>query len=143
VGGGFVGDVVLYVMLGVGLLCLELVWGVLGGGGRMSDVVAGVGGVGSIGGIRLVSFTVKSSVNCYMRSSTTAVSLSKSILTSVCVSFLHITINSSPLSSILVSVWAVFLYTSILFCLPTGERCTRAVSGERWVFSAFNNERRS
>jgi hypothetical protein len=123
-------------VFGVGL-------GSVGGGGRMGAVVVGVGGVGSVGGIRLASFTLKSSVNCYTRSSTTAASLSRSIRTSVCVSFLHITINSSPLSSILVSVCAVFLYTSILFCLPTGERCTRTVSGERWVFSAFNSDRRS
>jgi hypothetical protein len=83
-----------------------------GMGGRMSDVVAGVGGVGSVGsvgGTRLASFSIKSSVNCYIRSSTTAVSFNRSILTSVCVSFRHTTINSSPLSSILVSVWAVFL----------------------------------
>jgi hypothetical protein len=84
----------------------------LGGSGmgdRINDVVAGVGGVGSVGGTRLASFSIKSSVNCYIRSSTIAVSFNRSILTSVCVSFRHITINSSPLSSILVSVWAVFL----------------------------------
>jgi hypothetical protein len=40
-------------------------------------------------------------------------------------------------------VWAVFLYTIILFYLPICGRCTRAVSGERWVLRAFKSERRS
>jgi hypothetical protein len=33
-------------------------------GGWIIDLVAGVGGVGSVGGIRLASFSIKSSVNC-------------------------------------------------------------------------------
>jgi hypothetical protein len=114
-----------------------------GGWGRVGCTVVGLGGAGNVGGINLASFVVRSSKNYYNRSSTTAVSFSRSILTSVYVSLRHITIISSPLSSILVSVFAVLRNTIILFVLPRGGRCTCAFIGDRYVFSAFNSERRS
>jgi hypothetical protein len=93
--------------------------------------------------MRRASLVVRSSRNYWRRSSTTAVSFSRSILTSVVVSLRHITIISSPLSSILVSVCVVLLYTNILLLLPRGGRCTLAVSGDRCVFKAFNRDRLS
>jgi hypothetical protein len=114
-----------------------------GVGGRIFCVFGGRGGYGSVGGMCLASLITKSPRNCYNRSSTTAVSLSRSILTSLCVSLRHITIISSPLSSIFVSVYAVLLYTNVLFFLPNWERCTCAVKGDRWVFNALSKKRLS
>jgi hypothetical protein len=82
----------------------------------------GLGSAGSVGGVRLTSFISKSSKNYSIRSSTTAGSLSRSMLTSVWVSFRHLTIIWSPLSSILMSACTVFLSTNVLFYLPLGDK---------------------
>jgi hypothetical protein len=94
-------------------------------------ILVGLGGAGRVGGMRLTSFISRSSRNSSRRSATTAVSLSKSIFTSVWLSFLQLTIIWSPLSSIFTSACIVFLCTNVLFLLPRGDRCTLAVSGDR------------
>ena len=102
-----------------------------GAGGRAGCiVVVGLGGVGRVGGMRRVSFISRLSRNYSRRSSTTAGSFSRSILTSVRVSFLHITIIWSPLSYILTSACSVFLCTNALLFFPRGDRCTLAMSGD-------------
>jgi hypothetical protein len=135
------GRVSCFVVVGGGVVCVGLRGG--GGCGWVGCFVVGLGGAGRVGGMRRTSFTHRSSKNYYRRSSTTAASFSKSILTSVWVSFLHITIISSPLSSILVSVLIVLRYTCILFILPSGERCTFALIGDLCVLSALNSARLS
>ena len=114
-----------------------------GGCGWVGCIVVGLGGAGRVGGMCRTSLAHRSSKNYSRRSSTTAVSFSRSIFTSVWVSFLHITLSMSPLSSILVSVLAVLRYTSILFVFPSGERCTYALIGDLCVFSALNSVRLS
>jgi hypothetical protein len=141
-GGGWCGRVVFSVIAGGGgVVCVGF-----GGGdecGCVCCILVGLGGAGRVGGMRRTSFISRSSKNSSRRSATTAVSLSKSIFTSVWVYFLHLTIIWSPLSSIFTSACIVFLCTSILFLLPRGDRCTFAVSGDRWVYSALTKDRRS
>jgi hypothetical protein len=91
-------------------------------GGFIYLVAGGLGGYGSFGGTSLTSFIVRSPKNYSILSSTTALSFNRSILTCISESFRQSTINSSPLSSTLVSVLAMLLYTNALLDFPTGDK---------------------
>jgi hypothetical protein len=96
-----------------------------------------------VGGILLASFTVRSPRNYSNLSSTTAGFFSRSIVTVTHVSFLQYMIISSPLSSTLVSVFLMLLYTLILFFLPSGDKCAYARRGDRCSFSVDSRNLRS
>lgn len=65
----------------------------------------GAGLVGNFGGISLASLTSSIPTYCSNLSYTTAGFFSKSILVSTCVSFRHMSMISSPLSTTFVSVF--------------------------------------